>query len=87
MSAEHVVPLLINGQPINGLKHLQFPVISASSGETVHYAQGANVAIAQEAAKAAEDAFPGWSSTVAQEKRVLFNRAAEVSLIRVEKRH
>lgn len=78
MSPGYVVPLLVNGRPVDSDKHLQFPVISASTGEIVHYAQGANVIIAQEAVKAAEDAFHAWASQGAQQRRVLFNRAAKV---------
>jgi acyl-CoA reductase-like NAD-dependent aldehyde dehydrogenase len=78
MSPENLIPLFIGGSPVSGDNSLQFPVVSASTGKIVHYAQGANAAIAQKAAKAAENAFESWSSQDAQTKRILFNKAAKV---------
>jgi acyl-CoA reductase-like NAD-dependent aldehyde dehydrogenase len=72
------VPCLIDGKPVVQQAEAGFPVVSAVTGETLHYGQSATAAIAARAVESAAEAFKTYKKTSAEDRRKFLLRAAEL---------
>ena len=70
------VPFFIDGEVVKS--QVRFPVVSALSGNPVHYAQSASVDEALSAAAAAGRAFRTWRRATVQARRQLILKVAEI---------
>lgn len=73
-----VVPCVINGQTVSLPDSQNFPVIQGKTGETVHLAQGATIAVAIRAVEVAAQVFGLWKKTSVLRRRDILNRAADI---------
>ena len=76
MGDMRVVPFYIDGKKVQS--QTTFPVISASSGDTVHHAQSASVEESLSAANAAGRAFKTWKRATIQSRRQLILKVAQI---------
>jgi acyl-CoA reductase-like NAD-dependent aldehyde dehydrogenase len=83
-SGRSFVPNVINGKPVALPESRTFPVVQASTGKTVHYAQSATVDTAIAAVETAAKAFKSWKKTRIHERRELLNRVADILTKRVD---
>ncbi len=70
----HDWKLLIGGELVAGEAGTA-PIVNPATEEVVGEAPEASVAQAQEAARAAQEAFPAWSATPAEERAALLLQA------------
>jgi acyl-CoA reductase-like NAD-dependent aldehyde dehydrogenase len=72
------VPCLIDGKPVLQPAEAGFPVVSALTGETLHYGQSATAEIAIRAVESAAEAFKTYKKTSVEDRRKFLLRAAEL---------
>lgn len=73
-----VVPNIINNKAVPLPESQNFPVVQATTGDTIHFAQSATVDVGVQAVEAAAAAFTSWKRTPVAERRALLNRAADI---------
>lgn len=81
-AAGSTVPLLIAGKEI--VTDTTFDVISPATGKLVHKCSSASIQDANDAVKAAQDAFPSWSAMTPGKRRNIFLKAADVMEARAD---
>ena len=72
------VPCVINGTAVSLPETQNFPVVSAVTGETVHFGQSATADVGIQAVEAAAEAFKTWKKTPVLQRRDILNRAADI---------
>jgi acyl-CoA reductase-like NAD-dependent aldehyde dehydrogenase len=79
-----LMPNIINNEVISLPESQNFPIIQASTGTTVHYAQSATVDIGIKAVETAAKAFKTWKKTTILHRQALLNKVAETLLEKLQ---
>lgn len=75
---EKTVPLWIGGKALHSESSLSFPIISSSTGATVHNAVSAGIEEANLACETSAEAFKSWRKTTPTHRRRILYKAAEI---------
>lgn len=73
-----VVPNVIKGEVVSLPESQNFPIIQGSTGDTIHYAQSANVEVGTKAVEAAAEAFKTWKKTPVSQRQAILNKVADI---------